>query len=63
MDIFILNSDIHSIHTRQGLDLHHPTCKLTKYRRVCPILGLGYLIIYHKILRTCQVRLTSLNMP
>jgi hypothetical protein len=29
MDIFLLNLDIHSIHTRQGLELHHPTCKLT----------------------------------
>jgi hypothetical protein len=36
-DIFILNSDIHSIHTRQGLDLHHPTCKLTKVQK-----GLSY---------------------
>jgi hypothetical protein len=32
-DIFILNSDIHSIHTRQGLYLHHPTCKLTKVQK------------------------------
>jgi hypothetical protein len=24
------NSDIHSIHTRQGLDLHDPAYKLTK---------------------------------
>jgi hypothetical protein len=32
-DIFILNPDIHSIHTRQGLDLHHPTCKLTKAQK------------------------------
>jgi hypothetical protein len=31
MDIFILNSDI--IHTTQGLDLHHPTCKLTKVQK------------------------------
>jgi hypothetical protein len=32
-DIFILNSDIHSIHTRQGLNLHHPTCKLTEVEK------------------------------
>jgi hypothetical protein len=32
-DTFILNSDIHSIHTRQGLALHHPTCKLTKVQK------------------------------
>jgi hypothetical protein len=30
MDKFVTNSDIHGIHTRQGLDLHYPTCKLTK---------------------------------
>jgi hypothetical protein len=33
MDIFTLNSDIHSIHTRQGSDLHHPTYKLTKIQK------------------------------
>jgi hypothetical protein len=32
-DTFILNSDIHSIHTRQGSDLHHPTYKLTKAQK------------------------------
>jgi hypothetical protein len=32
-DTFILNSDIHSIHTRQDLDLHHPTYKLTKAQK------------------------------
>jgi hypothetical protein len=30
MDMFITNSDMHSIHTRQGTDLHYPTCKLAK---------------------------------
>jgi hypothetical protein len=33
MDTFTLNSDIHSIHTRQGSDLHHPTYKLTKVQK------------------------------
>jgi hypothetical protein len=33
MDTFTLNSDIHSIHTRQGLDLRYPTYKLTKFRK------------------------------
>jgi hypothetical protein len=33
MDIFTLNSDIHSIHTRQGSDLHHPTHKITKVQK------------------------------
>jgi hypothetical protein len=32
-DIFIQNSDIHSIHHRQGLDLHYPTCKLTRVQK------------------------------
>jgi hypothetical protein len=29
-DIFILNSDIHNIHTRHGSDWHQPTYKLAK---------------------------------
>jgi hypothetical protein len=33
MDIFILNSDIHNINTRQGSDLHHPIYKLTKVQK------------------------------
>jgi hypothetical protein len=33
MDIFIPNSDIHSVHTRQGLDLHYPTYKLAKVQK------------------------------
>jgi hypothetical protein len=32
-DIFILNSDIYTIHTRQGSDLHHPIYKLTKVQK------------------------------
>jgi hypothetical protein len=33
MDIFIPNFDIHSIHTRQGSDLHYPTYKLAKEQK------------------------------
>jgi hypothetical protein len=33
MDIFISNSDIHSINARQGLDLHYPAYKLTKVQK------------------------------
>jgi hypothetical protein len=33
MDKFVTNSDIHGINTRQGLDLHYPTCKLTKVQK------------------------------
>jgi hypothetical protein len=33
MDKFVTNSDIHGIHTRQWLDLHYPTCKLTKVQK------------------------------
>jgi hypothetical protein len=33
MDIFILNSDIHNIHTRHGSDLHHPTYKLAEVQK------------------------------
>jgi hypothetical protein len=40
MDIFILNSDIHSIHPRQGLDLHHPTCKLTEVQKGVSYCGI-----------------------
>jgi hypothetical protein len=33
MDTFTLNSDTHSIHTRRGSDLRHPTYKLTKVQK------------------------------
>jgi hypothetical protein len=33
MDIFILNSDIHNIHNRHGLDFHHRTYKLAEVRK------------------------------
>jgi hypothetical protein len=33
MDTFTLNSDIQSIHTRQGSDLRYPTYKLTKVQK------------------------------
>jgi hypothetical protein len=32
-DIFILNSDIHNIHTRQGSDLHHSIYNLTEVQK------------------------------
>jgi hypothetical protein len=40
MDIFISNSDIHSIHTRQGLDLHYPAYKLTKVQKGVSFTGI-----------------------
>jgi hypothetical protein len=40
MDIFILNSVIHNIHTRQGSDLHHPIYKLTKVQKGVSYLGI-----------------------
>jgi hypothetical protein len=40
MDIFISNSDIHSIHTRQGLDLHYPAYKLTKVQKGVSFSGI-----------------------
>jgi hypothetical protein len=40
MDIFISNSDIHSIHTRQGLDLHYPAYKLTKVLKGVSFTGI-----------------------
>jgi hypothetical protein len=40
MDLFILNSDIHNIHTRQGSDLQHPIYKLTKVQKGVPYLGI-----------------------
>jgi hypothetical protein len=33
VDKFILNSDIHNIHTRHGSNLHHPNYKLTKIQK------------------------------
>jgi hypothetical protein len=33
MDIFILNADIHNIHTNRGSELHHPTYKLPKVQK------------------------------
>jgi hypothetical protein len=40
MDIFISNSDIHSIHTKQGLDLHYPAYKLTKVLKGVSFTGI-----------------------
>jgi hypothetical protein len=40
MDKFVTNSDIHGIHTRQGLDLHYPTYKLTKVQKEVPFTGI-----------------------
>jgi hypothetical protein len=40
MDKFVTNSDIHGIHTRQGLDLHYPTCKLTKVQKGVSFTGM-----------------------
>jgi hypothetical protein len=39
MDKFVSNSDIHGIHTTQGLDLHYPTCKLTKVQKGVSFTG------------------------
>jgi hypothetical protein len=32
-DIFMLNSDIHNIHTRHGSDLHYPAYNLAKVQK------------------------------
>jgi hypothetical protein len=40
MDIFISNSDTHSIHTRHGLDLHYPAYKLTKVQKGVSFTGI-----------------------
>jgi hypothetical protein len=40
MDKFVTNSDIHGIHTRRGLDLHCPTCKLTKVQKWVSFTGI-----------------------
>jgi hypothetical protein len=37
---FVTNSDIHGIHIRQGLDLHYPTCKLTKVQKGASFTGI-----------------------
>jgi hypothetical protein len=41
MDKFLTNSDIHGIHTRQGLDLHYPICKLTKVQKGVSVTGIS----------------------
>jgi hypothetical protein len=33
MDKYVTNSGIHNIYTRQGLELHYPTCKLTSVQK------------------------------
>jgi hypothetical protein len=33
MDMFLANSDIQGIHTRQGSDLHYPTYTLVKVQK------------------------------
>jgi hypothetical protein len=40
MDKFVTNSDIHGIYTRQGLNLHYPTCKLTKVQKGSSFTGI-----------------------
>jgi hypothetical protein len=40
MDKFVTNSAIHGIHTRQGLDFHYPTCKLTKVQKEVSFTGI-----------------------
>jgi hypothetical protein len=43
MDMFITNSDMHGIHTRQGIDLHYPTCKLAKVQKGVSYTGIRIL--------------------
>jgi hypothetical protein len=62
-NIFILNLDIHSIHTRQGLDLHHSTSKLTKVQKGVSYSGIRIFNNLPQNIKNCQVMLTSLNMP
>jgi hypothetical protein len=38
--VVISNSDIHSIHTRQGLDLHYPAYKVTKVQKGVSFTGI-----------------------
>jgi hypothetical protein len=40
MDKFVTNSDIDGIHTRQGLDLHYPNCRLTKVQKGVTFTGI-----------------------
>jgi hypothetical protein len=40
MDIFISNSDIHSFHTGQGLDLYYPAYKLTTVQKGVSFTGI-----------------------
>jgi hypothetical protein len=54
-DTFILNSDIHSFHTRHGSDLHHPTYKLTKSQKGVYYSGIMIFNNLHRILRTWQM--------
>jgi hypothetical protein len=54
MDIFISNSDIHSIHTRQGLDLHYPAYKLTKVQKGVSFTGIR---IFNNL--PCSIKILS----
>jgi hypothetical protein len=40
MDKFVTKSDLHGIHTRQGLDLHYPNCTLTKVQKGASFTGI-----------------------
>jgi hypothetical protein len=62
VDKFVTNSDIHSIHTRQGLDLHYPTCKLTKVQKGVSFTGIR-IFNNHLVSKTCQRILINSNIP
>jgi hypothetical protein len=63
MDKFVTNSDIHGTHTRQGFDLHYPTCKLTKVQKGVSFTGIRIFITYHLVSKTCQMILINSNIP
>jgi hypothetical protein len=61
MDKFVTNTDIHGVHTRQGLDLHYPTCKLTKVENGVSFTGIT--ILNNLPSNTCMRILINLNIP
>jgi hypothetical protein len=63
IDKFVTNSDIHGIHTRQGLDLHYPTCKLTEVQKGVPFTGIRIFNSLPHSIKTRQRILINLNIP
>jgi hypothetical protein len=63
MDKFVTYSDIHGIHTRQGLDLHYPNCKLTKVQKRLSFTSIRIFNNLPLSIKTGQKILINSNIP